>query len=181
MLRFDIDPREVLRLERDLGATPRQVAMAKGRANKRTAATIRKLSSVGLQRELDLRAAKHIRRRVREYRVGGSGDGLKVWFGASDLPVSAFKGRPKAIPGGIQIGRHKILGAFRARYRGKPGIYERTGDGRYPIREARLPVADRMMVFLEDEVFIDVDSIWFKHFAQELRARTMLDARGFGG
>jgi hypothetical protein len=30
------------------------------------------------------------------------------------------------------------------------------------------------MIYLEDEVFVDIDSIYMKHFLAEIRARTIL-------
>ena len=41
-----------------------------------------------------------------------------------------------------------------------------------------MPVADRIMIFVEDEVFVDLDAIFFKHFAADIRARTIF---GVGG
>ena len=88
--------------------------------------------------------------------------------------MSAFKGRPQKVSGGIKFGETMIHGAFVAKLNGKRGVYRRTGPGAFPIAEVSLPVSDRMMVFLEDNVFVDVDTIFFKHFRAEIRARTIL-------
>jgi len=178
MLAFDIDDGALSRVAAEYAATPKQVGQAQSRALKRTAGTIRRLSSTGLQSELGLRNAKALRRRIKQYRVGKGRGALKLWFGANDLPISAFKGRPKIVPGGVKFGDIMIHGAFFARIGGKRMVMQRHGKGRWDIREATLPVADRMMVFLEDHVFVDIETIYFKNFLAEIRARTIL---GVGG
>ncbi len=174
MLGFDFDDRRLAEVAEEYDATPKQIAMAQNRAVKRTAGTIRKISSKGLQSELGLRNAKALRRRIKEFKVGKGRNSLKIWFGANDLPFSAFKGRPRKVPGGIMFGDTMVHGAFFAKISGKRGVYQRTGTSAYPIIEATLPVSDRMMIYLEDEVFVDVDNIFFKHFTSEIRARTKL-------
>lgn len=174
MLGFDIDDREITAIATEFAATPKQIDLARSRALKRTAATLRKLASTGLQTELGLRNAKAIRRRIKEYKVGKGKNSLKLWFGVNDLPLSAFKGRPSKTAGGIKFGNTTLHGAFFAKINGKRGVYQRAGASRSAISEARLPVADRIMIYLEDEVFVDLDSIFFKHFRAEIKARTIL-------
>lgn len=179
MLAFDFDDSRLDEISTSYDATPKQVKLATNRALKRTAATIRKISSKGLQSELGLRNAAAVRRRLKEYRIGKGRSALKLWYGANDLPASAFKGRPKKISGGIQIGGATLHGAFFAKIRGKRRIMQRTGAGQWAITEATMPVADRMMIYLEDKVFVDIDSIFFKHFRHEIRAATILDIGGY--
>lgn len=174
MLAFDLDDGRLAEIANEFAATPRQVELSQGRALKRTAATLRRISSKGLQTELGLRNATALRRRIKEYRVGKGRSTLKLWYGANDLPISAFKGRPQQVPGGIKFGTVTIHGAFFAKLGGKRKVMQRHGRGRWQIGEATLPVADRMMIYLEDEVFVDIDSIFFKHFLAEIRARTIL-------
>jgi len=174
MLAFDFDARRLDAIADEYAATPKQVSLADSRAKKRTASNLRTLASRGLKTELGLRNATALRRRLKEYKVGRGGSSIRLWFGANDLPVSAFKGRPQKVTGGIKFGETMLYGAFFARRNGRRGVYERVSDARYPIRESRLPVADRMMIFLEDEVFVDIDSIYFKNFLAEIRARTIL-------
>lgn len=174
MLEFDIDASELQAIAKEYAATPKQIELANNRAVKRTAGTLRRLASSGLKSELGLRNATALRRRIKEYRIGRGRGSLKLWFGANDLPLSAFKGRPQKVPGGIKFNNTMIHGAFFARRGGRRGVYQRTGSSSYPIREATMPVADRMMIFLEDEVFVDLPSIYFKNFASEIRARTIL-------
>ncbi|QEP30305.1 phage tail protein [Pukyongiella litopenaei] len=174
MLGFDIDDGRLEAVAREYAATPKQVELSQGRALKRTAGTLRRLSSKGLKSELGLRNATALRRRIKDYRVGKGGNALKLWYGANDLPVSAFKGRPQPVTGGVKFGSTMIHGAFFARLGGRRLVMQRHGSKRWQIGEATLPVADRMMIYLEDEVFVDIDSIYFKHFLAEVRARTIL-------
>lgn len=180
MLAFDIDAGRLDDIEAAFDATPKQMKLATARALKRTAGTIRRISSTGLQSELGLRNATALRRRIKDFKVGKGGSGLKLWYGANDLPLSAFKGRPKAVAGGVQFGDTMLHGAFFVKLRGKRRILQRTGAGRWAIAEATLPVADRMMVFLEDEVFVDLDTIFFKHLYSEVRAATVLNIGEYG-
>ena len=180
MLAFDIDDGALEKIAKEYAATPKQVKLATNRALKRTAGTIRRLSSTGLQSELGLRNAKALRRRIKQYRVGKGGGAIKLWYGVNDLPVSAFKGRPQKVSGGIKFGETMLHGAFFARIGGKRLVMQRHGKGRWDIGEATLPVADRMMIYLEDNVFVDIDTIFFKHFNHEIRATTILGIGGKG-
>jgi len=179
MLAFDIDDRKMDAIVKEFAATPRQVEQAYGRAMKRTAGTLRRLATSGLKTELGLRNTQALRRRIKEYRLGGrSGRGVKLWFGANDLPLSAFKGRPQKIGTGIKFGDTVIHGAFLAKRGGKRGVFRRVGASAFPIAEVLMPVADRIMTFVEDDVFVDLEAIFFKNFAAEIRARTIF---GVGG
>jgi len=132
------------------------------------------MSSTGLRTELGLKNATALRRRIKEYRVGKGNSSIKLWYGANDLPLSAFPGRAKAVQGGVKFGDTMIHGGFVAKVKNRRAVYVRTGKGRWDFREASLPVGDRIMIFLEDEVFVDIDAILWKHFQTELRARTVL-------
>lgn len=178
MLSFDFDDTEVKEIAREFSATPKQLEMAERRALKRTAATLRKLSTGGLKSELGLRTTRELRRRIKEYRVGRGGSALKLWYGANDLPWSAFKGRPRQVPGGVQFGNDMIHGAFLARIGGRRGVYRRETSRAFPVKEVQREISDRVMIYLEDEVFVDIDAIYFKHLRSEVRARTIL---GVGG
>lgn len=174
MLGFDIDQRQVVAIADEFAASNKQVEMAYKRALTRTAATLRKIASAGLKSELGLRNTTALRRRIKEYRIRRAGaGGVKLWFGANDLPLSAFKGRARAVPGGVKFGETMIHGAFFAKRGGRRGVYRRLTDAAYPIDEARLPVADRIMVFVEDNVFVDLEAIFFKHFGDDIRRRTI--------
>lgn len=174
MLAFDFDDRELAKIAAEYAATPKQVDLSRWRAVRRTASTLRRISSKGLQSELGLRNATDLRLRIKEYRVGKGRSALKLWYGANDLPASAFKGRAVKAVGGIRIGETMIHGAFFARINKKRRVMVRHGATRWQIGEASLPVADRMMTYLEDDVFVDLDSIFLKNFLAEIRARTIL-------
>ena len=70
MLAFDFDDGQLDKIAAEYAATPKQVDLSRSRALKRTAATLRRLASTGLQTELGLRNAKALRRRLKEYKVG---------------------------------------------------------------------------------------------------------------
>jgi hypothetical protein len=174
MLAFDIDDRQLRAIAQEYAASDKQVSLAFSRALKRTAATLRRMASGGLKTELGLRNTTALRRRVKEFRLkGGPTSGVKLWFGVNDLPLSAFKGRARQTADGVRFGDTVIKGAFFARRGGKRAVYRRVGAQRHPIVEATLPVAERMMIYLEDQVFVDLDTIFFRHFAAEIRSRTI--------
>lgn len=172
MLRFDFDDSEIRKLAADLNADDQQVKRAMNRALKRTAGTVRKRSSTGLQAALGLRSATALRRRIKEYRLGKGGNSVKLWYGVNDLPLSAFPGRAKQSADGMQVGGINIAGGFRIK--GKSGIYVRTGRSRWDIREATVPIEDKARVFIEDEVFAEIPEILMGNFVRELRAYTIL-------
>lgn len=174
MLQFDFDDKKIRDIAEAIDATDQDVKRAMNRAVKRTAGTIRRLSSTGLQTELGLRNATALRRRMREYRVGKGRNSVKLWYGANDLPISAFPGRKTQVSGGVKVGEIMLHGAFLTKVRGKVSAYVREGRGRWNIREATVPVADRIMIFLEDNVFVDIDAILWQHFEREIRAYTIL-------
>jgi hypothetical protein len=173
MLAFDFENGDLHDIADEYAATPKQVKLAGIRSAKRTAGTIRRLSAGHLKTELGLRNATVLRRRIQEHRTDRRWSGYKVWFGANDLPISAFKGRPKKVSGGIMIGDNMIHGGFMMKIRGKRKVMYRYGALRGQIREAELPIGDRMISWLEDNVFADVSGIFLKHFVSEIRARTI--------
>lgn len=174
MLGFDINAQQLEAIADEFAASESQVDKAYGRAANRTAGTLRRMASTGLKTELGLRNTTALRRRIKEYRIRGRrGRGVRLWFGVNNLPISAFKGRPRATPTGVKFGDITIHGAFLATRGGKLGVYERIGKAAFPIAPVKIPVADRIMVYLEDRVFVDLDAIFFKHFAAEIRARTI--------
>ena len=179
MLEFDIDYGQIVELQDQLGASERQIEMAFGRALNRTAATLRRMSSKGLKDELQLRNAGAIRKRLRTIKLkkGRYLDAVKLWYGTNDLPVSAFKGTPKKTAKGASFRGQDFPGSFISKGRdGKRTIFKRVGSGRLPIVEQTMPVKDKMDIFLEDQIFTEIDTIFFKHFAADLRARTIYGA-----
>ena len=174
MLTFDIDADDLMRIAREMGASEAQVRKAFNRALTRTAATLRRRASRELKQELALRNAAALRRRLKTIRLKGNKrlNSIALWFGANDMPVSAFKGRAKKTASGAAFRGVEFPGGFVAKGRaGRNTIFRRVRSSRLPIAEAQLPVRDKMEVFVEDEIFPDLDEIFFKHFTSDLRAR----------
>lgn len=177
MLEFDIDGDDLERIAHELGASEKQIKMAFNRALSRTAAALRRMSSTGLRSELELRTAAYIRKRIKQIRLRRSPDGLgsvRLWYGTNDLPVSAFKGRPTAAPGGASFRGQLYPGGFIQKVKsGRQTIFRRVGDKRLPITEQTVAVKDQIDIFLEDQIFDKLDEIFFKNFRADLRARTI--------
>lgn len=179
MLDFDIDTDDLERLAEELGAMPKEVRASYNRALTRTAATLRKLSSKGLQSHLGLARATAVRRRLKSLRIRRQGgmNAVRLWYGLNDLPVSEFKGRvaQDGERGAVFLGtkRHNFPGAWtgNSRFARKRTIMQRVRESRYPIREAQLPIKDRADVFVEDEVFVKLNDIFWRHFTEDLRRR----------
>ena len=180
MLDFDIEADDLERLADELGAMPREVRASYNRALTRTAATLRKLSSKGLQSHLGLARAAAVRRRLKTLRIkrqGGMNE-VRLWYGLNDLPVSEFKGRivddgsrGAAHLGGL--GRSSFPQGFTAksRFSRRRTILERVRASRLPVREAQLPIKERADVFVEDEIFWKLNDIFWRHFRTDLERR----------
>jgi len=184
MLDFDVDADELRRVVEELGAMPKEVNAAYNRALTRTAATLRKLSSQGLVSELGLRRAKAIRKRLKTIRVKGSNSGnyrkmasVRLWYGLNDIAVSEFKGRVSESAAGAgysgPAGSHDFPGAFVAKPRGtkRRTIMRRRGARRLPIHQETLPIKDKADVYVEDNVFDQLESIFWRHFRDDLTRR----------
>lgn len=181
MIHFDLDAKQIGKLITELGMTERQAKYALGRALRRTATTLRVKSERGLKSELDVKKLAYLRRRLRFTRFSRqSFEGARLWYGTNDMPVSALRGRIKQTQSGASFsgkaGSHNYAGGFVAK--SKRGwtknartIFAREGKARLPIAEARLPVKDRMDIFIEDEIFADIDAIFWKHFERDMMAR----------
>lgn len=178
MLHFDIDPAQVYALIAELGVTDKQAKFALSRALRRTAATLRRMSERGLRSELDIKKIAYIRRRLKSIKFrGASFEGMKLWFGMNDMPVSALRGKVAKDRTGAtfsgKAGSHSFKGGFitkSARGYGRT-ILMRKGKARLPLEEAEMPVKDRMDVFVEDRIFVEVEEIFWKHFVRDMTAR----------
>lgn len=179
MIHFDIDASQVRGLIEELGATEKQAKFALNRALNRTAATLRKLSASGLKSELDIKKAAYIRRRLKSIRFRGANfSGMKLWYGLNDMPVSTLRGN---ISGGRtggasfsgKAGTKSFPQGFVAKSQRGYGktILMRKSKARLPIEEATMPVKDRMDVFVEDEIFVKVEEIFWQHFERDMAAR----------
>lgn len=178
MLHFDIDADQLRGLAEELGATEKQAKFALSRALRRTAATLRKMSERGLRSELDIKKLAYIRRRLKSIRFRGSSfEGTKLWYGLNDMPVSALRGKVAKDRTGASFfgkaGSKSFRNAFVAKsaYGYGRTILMRKGAARLPLEEAEMPVKDRMDVFVEDEIFVQVEAIFWKHFERDMTAR----------
>lgn len=176
MINFDIDTDEVQKVADDLGSNTRQVNQAFSRALKRTAGTLRRRGAKELKTGLGLRNAKLLRRRLKEIKLRrkGKSQEIKLWYGTNDFPVSAFKGKPRKTVTGASFRDTDFRGGFIAKNTaGNRTILMRKGKAARPLTEAKLPVADLVSNILEDDIFPDVEDVFFHHFRKDLRARTV--------
>lgn len=172
-LYFDVDTDDLKRVASDLGATDKQVRYAFNYARKRTATTLRTMAARGLKDELQLRTVTLLRKRLKSVKLRSSDDGLALWFGLNDMPVSWFKGTPKRTAGGATARGHEFAGAFVAKstFKGRRTVFKRKGKGRLPIEEQNLPVSDQAQVFIEDRIFVQTEQLFWKYFQRDLDAR----------
>lgn len=178
MLQFDIDANQLRTLIDNLGATDKQARAAMSRALRRTAANLRTMSLRGFKRELDLKRMEFVRRRLKSIRLRQTADGIALWYGLNDLPVSALKGRLARTPTGAsyrgKVGTFEFADGFimKGKLNNKlRSIFYRQGDARFPLAEATVPIKDRMDVFIEDQIFVNVEDIFWRNFERDLRAR----------
>lgn len=185
MLHYDINWDGLTNVANELQASEKQVQFALSRALRRTEATLRRMSSKGLQKELQLRAASALRKRLKSIKArktGGlrNGEGVTLWYGLNDLPVSAFKGRPRQNSSGAAFNGNQYDGAFvaRSKVKGKQTIFKRKNKERLAIIEQLVPIEDRAIQFIEDEVFDQVEDIFWQHFRRDLAARVRYQIGG---
>lgn len=173
MLHLNIDLKGLQDVGNEIGASETQIRAALTRAMRRTEASLRKLSSQGLTRELALRSAKSLRRRLKALKVGTKAGEFGIWYGLNDLPVSAFKGRARNTGKGATFNGHQFEGAFvgRSKFAGKNTIFKRKTEKRLAITEQLLPIEDKAIVFIEDEIFVQTEDIFWQHFRRDLAAR----------
>lgn len=173
MLHYDLEVMDLVRVGQEIGATEKQVMFALTRAMRRTEATLRKLSAKGLAQLLQLRVLASMRKRLRSIKMKGGHQGFGLWYGLNDLPVSSFKGRPKNTSTGAEFRGTQFDGGFvaKGKTKGKQTIFKRKGEERLPIVEQLLPIENKAIVFIEDEVFDQVETIFWQHFKRDLQAR----------
>ncbi len=172
MLHFDIDFSRVVAAGEEFQATPKQVRAALSRALARTASKLRTLSTRGLRDELQLKRVSSLRRRLKSIRLRSNVGGISLWYGLNDMPVSWFKGTPRQGADGASFRGKEFPGAFVAKSRyAKKTILKRTGKARLHIEEQQLPVEDQAVVFIEDQIFDQLESIFWPEFLRDLRAR----------
>lgn len=177
MINYDIEWSQLLDVAKELQASQKQFKAAVSRACNRTAATLRKLSSKGLKDELQLRTTGMIRKRLKSIKLRANLQGMQLWYGLNDMPVSNFKGRPKNTSDGAQFRNTKFPGGFVAKsgVKGKQTVFKRRGKARLPIVEQLMPIKDQADIYIEDEIFVQVEEIFWQHFRRDLAARVKYD------
>lgn len=172
MLTFDVDLSSLQAVAAEVGASEREYRASLGRACARTAATLRKMSAKGLKDELQLRTLGVLRNRLKSIRLRSKGEGVALWYGLNDLSVSAFKGRPRDTKTGARKNNVEFEGGFVGKTKmGKATIFKRAGKARLPIREQTMGIKDKADVFIEDEIFTEVERIFWHHFEQDIKRR----------
>lgn len=173
MLHLNIDLKGLQDVGNEIGASETQVRAALTRAMRRTEASLRRLSSQGLTKELALRSTKALRRRLKTLKTGTKGGEFGLWYGLNDLPVSAFKGRARNTGKGATFNGQNFEGAFvgRSKFAGKNTIFKRKTEKRLSIVEQGMPIEDKAIVFIEDEIFVQTEEIFWRHFKRDLAAR----------
>ncbi|MEX0304354.1 MAG: phage tail protein [Leisingera sp.] len=179
MLVFDFDDRELKRIADEFGASEKELKFAYSRALRRTAQTMKARARKGLRTELQLRTAAELRKRLQGFRFKprkGLGE-VKMWFGLNDMRVSAFKGRAARTGAGASFAGHEFPGAFVARNsKGRMTVMRRATQKAYPIKEERMPIEDKAQSYIVDEVFDEIEAVFFRHFRAEVRAKTIYGA-----
>jgi hypothetical protein len=174
MIHFEIEWNDLRRIGDELGASEKQIKLALSRALNRTASKLRTLSARGLRDELELKRLNALRKRLKSIKLRkGPVEGVRLWYGLNDMPVSWFKGKPVQTASGAKFRGHEFPGAFVASGRHTKGktIFKRTGKARLHIEEQLLPVKDQADVYVEDHVFVLVEQIFWPLFQRELAAR----------
>lgn len=174
-LHIDLNGEALEQISKRFELDERQLHAAYTRALKRTAGTLRSMSSKGLKGLLGLRNTKRLRRRIKTRRVKGGGDGsaFEVWYGQNDWPAEDFKGRPTEGEAGVQFLGHSFPSAFVGSLGGSRTILRRKTARSHPIERVLMPVKDQMDVFIEDEVFDQIEHVFARHFEAEVRARAL--------
>ncbi|GAA03228.1 hypothetical protein [Photobacterium leiognathi] len=186
-LLFNIDLDELNAIKQSVGATQLEMEKAYGRALSRTSVTINKLALQKLRQVLEPRQLKHLRKRVKQFRVKQSGmDELKLWFGLNDIQISKLKGTSRRLgsrkkpQGAVFTPRSSHLtkitspDGFAVKAFGKKSIFTRVGKGRWPIKEERIDIHKAAHWQIEDEVFALLPEIFIRHFTTDIKGRVAI-------
>jgi hypothetical protein len=182
MIHFDIEWNDLKRIGDELGASEKQIVFAFNRSLQRTASKLATLSRKGLKDELQLRRVNALRKRLKSLKLRSgmnklgrsrAAEGVQLWYGLNDMPVSWFKGTPKQTASGATFRGKDFPGAFVAnsQYTHGKTIFKRKGKSRLHIEEQLMPVKDAADVFVEDKIFVQVEAIFWPLFRRELSAR----------
>lgn len=176
MIRLEIDGKQITALINELGLTERQAKAAMSRAVRRAAATLRRRAEKSLKSELDIRKMNYLRARLKSLRLQRTGfEGLRMWFGENDMPMSALRGRVTKTADGARFagkaGTRDVEGGFISKAKFGRTIFKRVGAKRLPIEEQRVPVKEQMDALIEGELFAGVLELIWKNFERDMLAR----------
>lgn len=186
LFHIDVDVDELKAIQQQLGATEAQLRASYNRALSRTAVTIRALTNRLIRDHMQVKSMKTIRKRIQQFRLRSPSkqrdlDELRLWFGLNDVPVGYLRGR---IVGGQSSGatfqpRGKLAKqyydrGFVAQRYGRKSVFTRVSEGKFSIKEARVPVAESLQVTIEDEIFDLIPEIFLKHFQTDLKGRVKM-------
>lgn len=175
MIGVEIDPGELQRIGREFAASEKELRAAWRRAKSRTARRLRTQARKALRENLSLRSAAILRARLR---LRNTRDDASLWVGLNNLPVTAFKGRPRQTASGVSVGGREFPGAFVGRGGGGNRlVFRRVGRSRLPIEVETVPIKDAGDDTLEAEVMRDAADALIRNFAAEVRARTIYKVR----
>ena len=163
---------ELKQIANELGATPKEMDKSIRRASNRTNITIRKIVRQGLVKELSLRKASVLKRRLRKLTFGGYNTS-GIWVGTNDLSTYDMKGQPVQTSSGVRFRGKEYKGAFLAKFNnsGRKRILRRTGASRYPIEVVKHPIHKEAANFLDGKAFDQLADIFLNHFEKDLKSR----------
>ncbi|WP_019275469.1 hypothetical protein [Vibrio coralliilyticus] len=181
---FDIELEELEAIRNELAATTQEMLKAYNRALRRTAVTVKSMSSKLAKDTIQAKNLKYIRKRIKDYLVSESGGELKslrFWFGLDDMSVHTLKGslRQNAqgatfTPKSSELPRQQSDRGF-VLTGGKIGkqrlMFTRFGKQRGQYRVVRVPIDEAMKLSIEDEIYSQITSIFLKHFTTDLKGR----------
>ena len=174
MLHFDLNASDLQAVSDQLGASEKQFKFALSSAIRRTVTSLRTMAARGLRDELELRKIGLLRKRLKTAKIRfGDDGGMQLWFGINDMPVSWFKGRPAQNQTGASMRGQQFANAFVAKsaIKGRNTIFKRKGKERLHIEEQNLAVQDKAQTFIEDKIFTETETLFWKYFDREIKAR----------
>ncbi|UYM14259.1 hypothetical protein [Endozoicomonas euniceicola] len=195
-LYFDLDFEELDTVAKGLGATEVVVKQAYNAALTFTARKLSTLAARALQKGLDIKAQKFIRKRLFQFKRSRNGLGeVTLWYGLNDMTAVAW-GNPKQTAEGVSVGNRTIKGAFRAKVkkfgsdkdyktgafirqpggkrRGPKMLSQKTGRkyrSQLPIQLATFRIKDQAESIIEDDVLVDFEDIFMTEYERQLKWR----------
>lgn len=175
--RSDLDEGQIEALREELQATSAQVNTALWRAIRRTARHYRAKAAREVRKELNVPAAVLKRRILVFLKKGEQRHRGRIFFGLD--PISLGKLSPRQTRTGVTTKVGRYPGAFIA----KGEVWKRRGPKRFPIDKQTFEIAEKgpqkdLWLWILDELFADIDDIFYRYFEHELRWATRADNPG---